>query len=152
MVAATGWREGAVGTLRCLTGHGGGPRATAGVRAAVERAASGWRRGWRGAWRYVVLYCTSSPSLVTAVEKILLDTIKLLGIWLLSQYLCTGVKHDIQLVELGPGKGTLVDDILQTLSQLPQSHTFIKHIHLVESSLSLRAVQQKKLDGTAKTA
>ncbi|KAH9046947.1 S-adenosyl-L-methionine-dependent methyltransferase [Lactarius deliciosus] len=94
-------------------------------------------------------YVQSSPSLVTAVEKILLDTIKanrlvsyttymqhclshpmegyymnpknaisqafgeLLGIWLLSQYLCTGVKHDIQLVELGPGKGTLVDDILQ---------------------------------------
>ncbi|KAH9041591.1 DUF185-domain-containing protein [Lactarius pseudohatsudake] len=71
---------------------------------------------------------------------------ELLGIWLLSQYLSTGVKHDIQLVELGPGKGTLMDDILRTLSQMPQYRAFIKHVHLVESSLSLRAVQQKKLE------
>ncbi|KAN0134514.1 putative S-adenosyl-L-methionine-dependent methyltransferase domain containing protein, partial [Lactarius tabidus] len=76
----------------------------------------------------------------------------LLGIWLLSQYLNTRVKHDIQLVKLGPGKGTLMDDILrahetlQTLSQLPRSRASIKHVHLVESSPSLRAVQQKKLE------
>jgi hypothetical protein len=35
------------------------------------------------------------------------------GIWLLSQYLNSGAKHDIQLVELGPGRGTLMDDILR---------------------------------------
>ncbi|KAH9044050.1 putative S-adenosyl-L-methionine-dependent methyltransferase-domain-containing protein [Lactarius deliciosus] len=109
--------------------HGGGPHATAGVRAAVERAASGWRRGWHGAWRYVVLYCTSSPSLVTAVEKILLDTIKISQAFgeardpFLSLTnddnepsggrVALGYLHNIQLVELGPGKGTLVDDILQ---------------------------------------
>ncbi|KAN0134477.1 S-adenosyl-L-methionine-dependent methyltransferase [Lactarius tabidus] len=140
-------------------------------------------------------YVQSSPSSVTPVEKILLDTIKvngpvsyatymqlclshptegyymnpanavigdrgdfitspeisqafgeLLGVWLLSQYLNTRVKHDIQLVELGPGKGTLMDDILRTLSQLPHSRTSIKHVHLVESSPSLRAVQQEKLE------
>ncbi|KAN0134557.1 S-adenosyl-L-methionine-dependent methyltransferase [Lactarius tabidus] len=146
-------------------------------------------------------YVHSSPSSVTPVEKILLDTIKangpvsyatymqlclahptegyymnpanavigargdfitspeisqtfaeLLGIWLLSQYLSTRVKHDIQLVDLGPGKGTLMDDILwmhemfQTLSQLHHSRTSIKHVHLVESSPSLRAVQRKKLE------
>ncbi|KAN0134488.1 S-adenosyl-L-methionine-dependent methyltransferase [Lactarius tabidus] len=65
---------------------------------------------------------------------------------LLSQYLNTRVKHDIQLVELGPGKGTLMDDILQTLLQLFHSHASIKHVHLVESSLSLHAIQQKKLE------
>ena len=87
-----------------------------------------------------------------------------MGIWLLSQYLNSGARHDIQLVELGPGKGTLMDDILrvryssfkfecpvysssrsQTLSQFPQSRTSVKRIHLVESSQALRAVQEKKL-------
>ncbi|KAI0289315.1 S-adenosyl-L-methionine-dependent methyltransferase [Multifurca ochricompacta] len=70
---------------------------------------------------------------------------ELLGIWLLSHYLTTGAKHDIQLVELGPGRGTLMDDILRTLSQLPHSRTSVKHVHLVESSPALRSVQQKKL-------
>ena len=36
-----------------------------------------------------------------------------MGIWHLSQYLNSGAKHDIQLVELGPGRGTLMDDILR---------------------------------------
>ena len=36
-----------------------------------------------------------------------------MGIWLLSQYLNSGANHEIQLVELGPGKGTLMDDILR---------------------------------------
>ncbi|KAN0127809.1 S-adenosyl-L-methionine-dependent methyltransferase, partial [Lactarius tabidus] len=71
---------------------------------------------------------------------------ELLGIWLLSQYLRTGVKDDIQLVELGPGKGMLMDNIFWTLLQLPCSHTSIKHVHLVESSPSLCAIQQKKLE------
>ncbi|KAF8257464.1 S-adenosyl-L-methionine-dependent methyltransferase [Lactarius quietus] len=119
-------------------------------------------------------YVQSSPSPVTVFEKILLDTIKANGPVSYATYLqlClshptegyytnpanaiigargdfitspeisqafgeardpTGVKHDIQLVELGPGKGTLVDDIL-------------RHVHLVESSHSLRAVQQMKLE------
>ena len=84
-----------------------------------------------------------------------------MGIWLLSQYLNSGAKHDIQLVELGPGRGTLMDDVLrvrysfymsvhfsnrsQTLSQFPHSRTSVKRVHLVESSLALRAVQEKKL-------
>ncbi|KAH9970552.1 S-adenosyl-L-methionine-dependent methyltransferase [Lactifluus volemus] len=70
---------------------------------------------------------------------------ELLGIWLLSQYLNTGAKRDIQLVELGPGRGTLMDDILRTFSQLPPSRASVKHVHLVESSPALRSVQQQKL-------
>jgi len=33
----------------------------------------------------------------------------------------------------------------QTLSQLPHSRTSVKHVHFVESSPALRAVQEKKL-------
>ncbi|KAN0134534.1 S-adenosyl-L-methionine-dependent methyltransferase [Lactarius tabidus] len=127
-------------------------------------------------------YVHSSPSSVTLVEKILLDTIKVngpvsyatymqlclshptegycmnpanavIGAWgdfitspEISQAFGEVVKHDIQLVEIGPGKGTLMDNILRTLSRLPRSRASIKHVHLVESSPSLRAIQQKKLE------
>ncbi|KAI9508435.1 DUF185-domain-containing protein [Russula earlei] len=70
---------------------------------------------------------------------------ELLGIWLSLQYRSTGAKHDVQLVELGPGRGTLMDDILRTLSQFPHTWGSVKHAHLVESSPALRAVQEKKL-------
>ncbi|KAN0134441.1 DUF185 domain containing protein [Lactarius tabidus] len=127
-------------------------------------------------------YVQSLPSSVTAVEKILLDTIKANGPVSYATYmqLCLAhptegyymnpanavigargdfitsleisqvfgevVKHDIQLVELGLGKGTLMDDILRTLLQLHHSRASIKHAHLVESSPSICAVQRKKLE------
>jgi len=34
----------------------------------------------------------------------------------------------------------------QTLSQFPHTRASVKHVHLVESSPSLRAVQEKKLE------
>lgn len=51
-----------------------------------------------------------------------------MGIWLLSQYLNSGAKHDIQLVELGPGRGTLMDDVLRVRYSTLICRAFFKPI------------------------
>ena len=37
---------------------------------------------------------------------------KLVGVWFVNQWITSG-KNNIQLVELGPGRGTLASDILR---------------------------------------
>ncbi|KAI0044153.1 DUF185-domain-containing protein [Auriscalpium vulgare] len=70
---------------------------------------------------------------------------ELVAIWMVSQFINVPQPQEIRLVELGPGRGTLMDDVLRTLSQLPYTRASLKHIHLVETSSSLRKIQEQKL-------
>ncbi|XP_012643902.1 protein arginine methyltransferase NDUFAF7, mitochondrial isoform X1 [Microcebus murinus] len=67
---------------------------------------------------------------------------ELLGIWFISEWMATGKSVAFQLVELGPGRGTLVGDILRVFSQLG---SVLKNcdisIHLVEVSQKLSEIQ-----------
>ncbi|XP_061024698.1 protein arginine methyltransferase NDUFAF7, mitochondrial isoform X2 [Eubalaena glacialis] len=60
---------------------------------------------------------------------------ELLGIWFISEWIATGKNAAFQLVELGPGRGTLLGDILRVFSQLA---SVLKNcdisIHLVEKT------------------
>ncbi|XP_021109391.1 protein arginine methyltransferase NDUFAF7, mitochondrial isoform X4 [Heterocephalus glaber] len=60
---------------------------------------------------------------------------ELLGIWFISEWMATGKNVAFQLVELGPGRGTLMGDILRVFSQLG---SVLKNcdisIHLVEDT------------------
>jgi SAM-dependent MidA family methyltransferase len=47
--------------------------------------------------------------------------IQLVGIWLLSQWLKAGQSRKIRLVELGPGRGTFMDDILRVCALVCQA-------------------------------
>jgi len=38
---------------------------------------------------------------------------EMVGIWVVSEWLSQGRKSNLQLIELGPGRGTLMDDILR---------------------------------------
>ncbi|GAA6019158.1 hypothetical protein JCM10207_006565 [Rhodosporidiobolus poonsookiae] len=71
---------------------------------------------------------------------------ELLGIWFVTQWLAQGSPRKVRIVELGPGKGTLLADILRTFRALPApSRPPISSIHLIETSPALRAIQRAKL-------
>ncbi|XP_070285123.1 protein arginine methyltransferase NDUFAF7, mitochondrial [Myotis yumanensis] len=67
---------------------------------------------------------------------------ELLGIWFISEWMASGKSATFQLVELGPGRGTLAGDILRVFSQLG---SVLKKcdisIHLVEVSQKLSEIQ-----------
>ncbi|XP_071595256.1 protein arginine methyltransferase NDUFAF7, mitochondrial isoform X1 [Heliangelus exortis] len=73
---------------------------------------------------------------------------ELIGIWCISEWMATGKPKAFQLVELGPGRGTLTDDILRVFSQLASllSKCDIS-IHLVEVSPKLSEMQALLLTG-----
>ncbi|XP_063289373.1 protein arginine methyltransferase NDUFAF7, mitochondrial [Pelobates fuscus] len=73
---------------------------------------------------------------------------ELLGIWCLSEWLSAGRPKAFQLVELGPGKGTLTGDILRVFKQFNHLlNTTDISVHLVEVSPKLSQVQAVTLTG-----
>jgi NADH dehydrogenase [ubiquinone] 1 alpha subcomplex assembly factor 7 len=70
---------------------------------------------------------------------------ELLGGWLADGWLRAGAPA-CRLVELGPGRGTLIADIWRVLGRLPDAPARIT-THLVETSPSLSAMQQAALAG-----
>jgi SAM-dependent MidA family methyltransferase len=52
---------------------------------------------------------------------------------------------EFNIIELGPGKGTLTTDLLRGSKSFKNFHQSIKHITLIESSQSLREIQAKNL-------
>ncbi|KAF8212501.1 S-adenosyl-L-methionine-dependent methyltransferase [Mycena galopus ATCC 62051] len=69
---------------------------------------------------------------------------ELLGVWFMSQW---SQSLPIRIVELGPGRGTLVQDILRVASQFGGDR--LKSVHLVETSPTLRALQETRLSPSA---
>ncbi|KAF8623719.1 hypothetical protein AX17_007416 [Amanita inopinata Kibby_2008] len=67
---------------------------------------------------------------------------ELVGIWLLSQWINAGKPSAVRLIELGPGRATLMDDVLRVMSQLKSLRSPLKHLHLIESSSAMRSIQE----------
>ncbi|KAF1813055.1 DUF185-domain-containing protein [Eremomyces bilateralis CBS 781.70] len=71
---------------------------------------------------------------------------ELVGIWIVAE--CLSQRHatgGIQLIELGPGRGTLMDDLLRTVRQFKPIADRIESIYMVEASPPLREKQQRLL-------
>lgn len=75
---------------------------------------------------------------------------ELVGIWTIAEWMAQGRKSSgVQLMEVGPGKGTLMDDMLRTFRNFKSFTSSIEAIYLVEASATLREVQKQRLCGDA---
>ncbi|MEM7619231.1 MAG: SAM-dependent methyltransferase [Pseudomonadota bacterium] len=70
---------------------------------------------------------------------------ELIGLWAGDVWHNMGSPKPIILCELGPGKGTLMQDALRALKHVPEFLDHV-HIHLVESNPYLRDLQRTKLE------
>ncbi|ORX34147.1 S-adenosyl-L-methionine-dependent methyltransferase [Kockovaella imperatae] len=71
---------------------------------------------------------------------------ELMAIWFVTRYIAAGHPKRCRIIELGPGRGTLMADILRTFDQLKSIASSLKSVHLVENSEKMRAVQSSNLD------
>lgn len=69
---------------------------------------------------------------------------EILGLWLADRWLAMGRPDPVALVELGPGRGTLMADLLRALTVLPELRRAVR-VRLVETSPALRARQRAVL-------
>jgi NADH dehydrogenase [ubiquinone] 1 alpha subcomplex assembly factor 7 len=69
---------------------------------------------------------------------------ELIGLWCVEMWHQLGAPAEIQLVELGPGRGTLMVDALRAASIVPAFIDAVS-LHLVEASPALRSVQENSL-------
>ena len=69
---------------------------------------------------------------------------ELVGAWCLDLWARSGAPRPVNLVELGPGRGTLMADICRATAQ---DSDFTKHlrVHFVETSPALRAEQKQRV-------
>ena len=68
---------------------------------------------------------------------------ELVGLWLYDEAIKQGIAADAALVELGPGRGTLISDALRCYAGITPEHCW--DLHLVEVSPALIAAQQERL-------
>ena len=70
---------------------------------------------------------------------------ELLAVWCLAVWRAMGEPRPLSLVELGPGRGTLVADLWRTVAMLAGDFAGALRLHLVETSAVLRARQRAAL-------
>lgn len=70
---------------------------------------------------------------------------ELVGAWIVSVWRDLGEPRGMLLAEIGPGRGTLMKDVLRTLSQVAPALLAGASVHMVEASPRLAAVQREAL-------
>ncbi len=75
---------------------------------------------------------------------------EMIGLWCADTWQRLGAPAALTLVELGPGRGTLLADLLRAARVVPGFREALD-LHLVEVSPALRALQVQSLDGVGAT-
>jgi SAM-dependent MidA family methyltransferase len=73
---------------------------------------------------------------------------ELIGLWCAQVWLTMGKPDPLRLIELGPGRGTLMADVLRATRILPGFRDAVR-VELVETSPRLAAEQRRRLDDAA---
>ncbi len=69
---------------------------------------------------------------------------EMIGLQLAEKWFQLGKPAETHLIELGPGRGTLMADILRAANSIPEFHQSLK-IHFIEASVQLRKLQKEKV-------
>ncbi|KIW08456.1 uncharacterized protein PV09_01359 [Verruconis gallopava] len=72
---------------------------------------------------------------------------ELIGLWTFAEWRAQKITSKVHLIELGPGRGTLMDDMLRTLRNFKPFMGSLDRIWLVEASANLRETQRRLLCG-----
>ena len=70
---------------------------------------------------------------------------ELLGLWAAVTWRLLGAPTPVSMVEMGPGRGTLMADALRAIDRAAPDFRAAAAIHLVETSPRLRAVQSERI-------
>jgi NADH dehydrogenase [ubiquinone] 1 alpha subcomplex assembly factor 7 len=71
---------------------------------------------------------------------------ELIGIWMIAAWREMGAPENVRVVELGPGRATMMIDALRAAKVVKEFHAAVV-LHLVEISPKLREVQEQRLKG-----
>ena len=74
---------------------------------------------------------------------------ELIGVWCVAAWTAMGQPSSFNLVELGPGRGTLMADILRTAKRAAPAFAQAASVNLVEMSPVLRGLQRKAIGESA---
>lgn len=69
---------------------------------------------------------------------------EMIGLWLADRWMKMGKPDAIKLIELGPGRGTLMADILRAVEPVEDFSAAIT-VHFIEASTQLRATQAERV-------
>ena len=72
---------------------------------------------------------------------------ELIGAWAATVWRQIGSPPAVRLIEMGPGRGTLMADALRAARAMPEFHAALS-VHMVETSPVLCALQEKTLANT----
>lgn len=75
---------------------------------------------------------------------------EMLGVWCIKAWKQLGEPDCFALLELGPGQGLMLQDIFSFTSNFPDFQRAL-HLYLLESSATLRGIQQTKMGAFAPT-
>ncbi|CDS41452.1 protein midA mitochondrial [Echinococcus multilocularis] len=76
---------------------------------------------------------------------------EILGIWIVNEWMKYNKNTPFDIVEFGPGRGTLMATVIKVLCKFPTGSSLFRHLYFVERSDRLRELQKSVISPILKT-